>query len=207
MEAADDRSTGIMGIDVERTVVNVDRHRILASGGWGGSEAETVEGFDHFPHRLLRGRVPEGGCQLPAPPHPLLCRLRHRSFPVGVAEERHDAPDEEADFGVAGEERLPEPVSLGRPTPPARSAGLLLEDPCLEEPFQVGPHRRRVDPQEAGEFGNLARSFLERLHDGQATDISQQAVAFGSGSLGKRPVHHDHRTRTSRGAAMKTAAM
>jgi hypothetical protein len=46
-----------------------------------------------------------------------------------------------------------------------------------------------MDPEEAGELGNLARSLFERLHYGQAPNVPQEAVALGPDAPRKILVH------------------
>src|SRR5947207_13345342 len=73
---------------------------------------------------------------------------------------------------------MPESVTLGRAAPPCGHARLLFEDARLEELPQVVADRRRVDSEEPGEFRNLARGLLERLYDGQAVGVPEEAVSL-----------------------------
>jgi hypothetical protein len=171
VKGADDGSVGVVGVDAERAVADVDGHDVVLTGWWSGKEGEALEGLDDDSHRLLDGWVTEGPAQFPAPPGPFLLGGGHGVITVGAAEERHEASDEEADLGVTAEKGLPEAVALGGPAPSRGNAGLFLEHAGLEEPLEVGAHRRRMDSEEAGELGNLARPLFERLHDGQASDV------------------------------------
>ena len=204
VKGAHHRSVGVVRVDPEGAVAYIDGHGVFPSDRWSRSEGEAVEGLDDLPHRLLKGRMAERTSELPAPPGPLLLGGTGGPFTVSAPEERDEAPDEEADLGVAGEERLPEPVALGGPAPALRNTGLLLEHPRLEQPIEVSAHRRRMDSEEAGELGNLAGPLPERLHDGQAPGVSQEPVALGPDGLGKTPVHVQTTTMSTT-AATKSA--
>jgi hypothetical protein len=203
VKGAHDGSVGVMGIDAEGAVADIDGHDVLLTGRWSGSEGEALEGLDDLLHRLLGGGMTEGPSEFPAPPGSLLLGGGHGPFTVGPAEERYQAADEEADLGVTAEKGMPEAVALGGPAPSPGDTGLLLEHPGLEKALEVGAHRRRVDPKEAGELGNLARPLFEGLHDGQAPDVPQEAVTLGPDTRRKMSVHvqSPHRPQRRRTAA------
>src|SRR6266550_4443328 len=84
---------------------------------------------------------------------------------------------------------MPESVTLGRPAPPCGHARLLFEDARFEELSQMVADRRRVDAEEPGKFGNLAWSLLERLYDGQAVGVPEEAVSLCSDVLRNASIH------------------
>src|SRR5947207_15981876 len=84
---------------------------------------------------------------------------------------------------------MPEPVALGRAAPPCGHARLLFEDARFEELSQVVADCRRVDSEEPGEFGNLAGRLLERLYDGQAVGVSEEAVSLCSDAPRNASIH------------------
>src|SRR5439155_4162481 len=87
VEGADDRSVGVVGVDAEGAVLDVDAHRSFSPGGAGGSEGQAREGVDDLVHRLLEGRVTEGSGHFPASAGALRFCGGDRSVPVGVSQE------------------------------------------------------------------------------------------------------------------------
>jgi hypothetical protein len=189
VEGADDGSGGVVRIDVEGAVVEIDADGVVAPDGGLRVEREAVERFHDFPHGLLDGRVAERAGQLPASAGAFLFRGADRSLAIGVGEERKQAPDKEADLRVAGEEGLAEPIALGRPTPTGWRPGFFFENAGFEQPFEMGSYRRGVDPQDAGQFGDLTGPLFECFDDFQASGVAQEAMALGS-DLGRGAPFH-----------------
>jgi hypothetical protein len=189
VKRAYDRRVRVAGVDVEGAVADVDGDDAAAAAGWSGSEGEALEGLNDDSHRLLERRVAQGASEFPASPGSLFLGRGHGPLSVGGPEERDEASDKEADLRVLAEQRVPEPVALGRPAPSRGNAWLLLEDARFEELFQVVAHGRLVDSEKAGELGNLAWRFLECLHDGEAVGVPEQAVALGPDTPRNASVH------------------
>jgi len=189
VEGADDRSAGVVRLDVEGAVMNVDGHGVVASDRGLGVERQAVEGFDDFPYGLFDRGMAEGGGELPASPGTFLCGGADRPFAIGVLEEGKKAADKETDLGVAGEEGLAESVAFGRPTPTGRRPGFFFENAGFKQPFEMGPHGGGMNPQNAGQFRDLTGSLLKCFDDFQATSVAQEAMAFGSDFRRRTPLH------------------
>lgn len=204
MERAHDGAIRIVRFDAKRAMANVNGHRVVPVVLSGlRIKREAVEGLHHLPHRFLEGDVTGRFPELLASPEPLLFSGGHRSFAEGSVEEGYQAAHEQFDFRVPGQERLTEPVAPGRASPPGRDAGLLFQHPGFEESVEVRPHGGWMNPEQAGQFRNFPGPLAERLHDGQAAGVPEQAVALGPHSLGKTAVHVQLTT-LSKAAARKS---
>jgi hypothetical protein len=191
VEGAHDGSIGIVWVDAERTVPNVHSRPVVLLHGRHRSEGETLEGVDHLVDGLLEGRVPKGTGHLPTPSGAFRLGVLGGFVTVGVSDEGDEGADEESQLGIAAEEGLAEPVTLGWAAPPGGRAWLLIEDAGFEESFEVGADRGGMHAEDAGEFWNLPRSFLEGLHNGQPADVTEQLVALGPHGVSETSIHLD----------------
>ena len=180
MEGADDRSIGIAGVDIERTVPYVDAHCLVLPDGRHWAEGETLEGVDDFVDGLLERRVPEGTGHVAAPSGSLGLGVLGGFVTVGVPQEGNETAYEQPQLGITAEERLAEAIPLRRATPPGRLPWLLFEDAGFEQAFEVGTHRGWMDTEDASQLGNLTRPFLEGFHDGQPARVTEEPMALRS---------------------------
>jgi hypothetical protein len=189
VEGAHDGSIGILGIDAEGTVPNVHRHPVVLLHRRHRPEGETLEGLDDFLDGPLEGRMPQGAGHVPAPTGAFRFNVLGGFVTVGLSEKRDEGADQEPQLGVTAEEGLAEPVPLGWSAPPGGRPWLLFEDAGIEEAFQVRAHGGRMDAEYAGKLGDLPRSFLEGLDDGQPPRVTEKPVALGAHRVGETSVH------------------
>ena len=189
VEGADDPSIGVVGINPEGTVLDLDGHRPDSADGHGGSEGKALESVNDLMGRLLEGGVTEGTGHFPAPPGAFRFGRGGRSVTVCVSQQGDEAADEEPELGVAAEKRLAEAVTLGRPAPAGRHPRFLVEDAGVEQPFEMRPHGGGVNAEEIGQLRNLTGSLFKGLHDGQAPDVTQEPVALGPHGVRQPPIH------------------
>jgi hypothetical protein len=187
VEGADDGPVGIVRIDAERAVTDVDSHRVVSHPYRGGSEGKTFEHIKDLVGRLLKRRVPIRRRHISTPPGSFRLGDGCGSLTIGVSQEGDEAGHEESEFRIAPEEGLTEPVTLGRSSSAGWGSRFLFEDPGFEQPFEVGSDGRVVHAEQASQLGNLTRSLFQGLDNRQPGDVTEEPVALGPHRAGQPP--------------------
>jgi hypothetical protein len=189
VKGAHDRPVGIVGINAERAVLEIDGQDPIPPDWSGGREGKVLQGVDHLPRRLLEGRVVEGLPECPTSLKALLLGGAGRFPAVCLPEQPDETPYEQAGLRIIADNGNPQPIMLGRPAPAPRNSGVLDHHSGGQEFLEMALHRRPVDAHEPAEFRNPTRSFGQGFHDGQSRVVGQEVVALGSDGARKTSIH------------------
>jgi hypothetical protein len=197
VEGANHGSIGIIRVDAEGAVADVDGDDSVPLGWRIRGEGEACQRIHDVPHRQLRRGITDATTEVPPSADSFFLGGGGRPLAPGLPEERDQTADKEMDRGVTAEQAMPEPVALGGPAPSRRNARLGLQEPGFQQLFEVAPHGCRVNAEEPGELGDLTGPLLQGLNDDQAMGMPQELVALGADPLRKAPVQLEACSRRS----------